>query len=138
MMKMGQKKTTPRKPIKKHLPKDYLLDGLWSKVVRGLADNKCKVCGESPKLLHAHHWVGRRYHATRWLLENGISVCHNCHQDIHDFPQFKQDVIKKTIGTERIEQLELLARRGDKPDRESVKASLSEKLKLLEEWKIES
>jgi len=133
MVKMGQKRTEHRKPIKKKMPKDYLLDGLCSKVVRGLAGNKCQVCGQSPKLLHAHHWIGRRYHATRWMLENLICVCHNCHQDIHDFPKFKQDVIKKTIGTDRIEQLEIIARSRTKPEKESIKQDFKERLRGLED-----
>lgn len=135
MTKIGSKRTTPRSAMKKRPPKDYLMDSLWSRVVRGLAGNKCVLCGESNKVLHAHHWVGRRYRATRYLLVNGIAVCHNCHQDIHDFPCFKHDVIKKTIGSDRLEQLEIIARSGigKKLDKEFVKQELQEKLKLMEE-----
>lgn len=48
----------------------------------------CQKCGEGwgPTTMHieAAHIVPRRYKATRYLLENGIALCHKCHRDAHE------------------------------------------------------
>ena len=131
MTKLGMKRTTKRTPLKAKIPKDYLLDSLWSKVVRGLSGNRCVLCGETKGMIHAHHWVGRRYKATRWVISNGISVCHNCHQKIHDLPQFRQDIISQ--GDVDIERLEHWALQGIgiKQDKEKIKAQLKARLEKL-------
>ena len=132
MTKLGMKRQSPKKPMKSKPPKDRPLDEAWSLIIRGRVGNKCELCGETNKRLHAHHWVGRRYKATRWLLDNGICLCHQCHQDIHDLPGFKHDVIKKKLGYDRLEELELIALRREKQDKEAIKQNLKEKLKELE------
>lgn len=126
---MGQKRTTAKKPMRKKPPKDYALDKLWSQIVR--SSGKCVVCGETKKILHAHHWVGRRYKHTRWMLANGVCLCHNCHQELHDMPKFRDDIEKRYCGTTELEILELTARRGVgiKVDKEGVKSRLSEMIK---------
>lgn len=54
------------------------LDDLWGKAVRGIAGNKCEMCG-SINHLQAHHTIGRRYWAVRYYLSNGISLCFKHH-----------------------------------------------------------
>jgi len=126
---MKRVKITPKKPLK-----DDALDRMHSLIVRGLFGNRCVVCGETQKRLHAHHWVGRRYKTTRWLIENGVCLCHNCHQELHDMPKFRKDVERRFIGTDKLEQLELKARRGVgiKVDKQEIKEQLQEKLKEVE------
>jgi len=129
MTKLGMKRTTPRKPMKKRLPKDYALDRMWSQIVR--SSGRCVVCGETNKILHAHHWVGRRYKHTRWEISNGVPLCHQCHQELHDMPKFRKDIERKFLGADKMEQLELMARRGvgTKVDKEAIKSKLTELIK---------
>ncbi len=47
--------------------------------------NRCKVLG-----IHAHHVFRRAYHATRWLLNNGLSVC----QYHHGCPDLKKQCLR--------------------------------------------
>ncbi len=142
MTKMGQKKS--KKPIKRKVVKtgvikrrvikDTPLDILWSRIVRTLAEFKCVECGKNTGQVDAHHWIGRRYKATRWLIENGVCLCHQCHQEMDDFPKFRKDVERKQIGTEKLEQIELMARRGVgiKVDKEKTKEELKRKVKVLD------
>jgi len=50
------------------------LDKVWSTVVRSIAGNKCELCGSSEHL-NAHHLIGRKNHATRWYIPNGVCLC---------------------------------------------------------------
>jgi len=65
---MGRKIT--KKGIKKKA------DKLWSEIIR--AKGKCEVCGET-RYLNPHHVVGRRNHAVRFDLRNGVCLCSGCH-----------------------------------------------------------
>lgn len=53
------------------------LDSLWSQAVR-IRDGRCCKCG-SVTCLNAHHIFGRRHLATRWVIDNGITLCMPCH-----------------------------------------------------------
>ncbi len=135
MTKMGTKRKTTKKPIKKKVNiKLYPLDILFSKYIRAKANYTCEYCGKKPasKGLHCSHFIGRRYRDTRWEEDNACSACFACHNYFHDFPSAHRDFFIKRLGTERLEQLEILARSSNKPDLEEIKKKLQEKIKLLE------
>jgi len=66
----------PRQISKKGLEKK--LDGVWSKVVKLQASNKCEICGKT-EYLNSHHMVGRRNLRLRWEIYNGVCLCSGCH-----------------------------------------------------------
>ncbi len=130
MTKLGQKRKSQRKPIKKKLPALYALDIMFSKYIRKRAEQKCEYCGKSDVVLNCHHGVvHRRYMNTRFEPDNACSVCVSCHYYLSDFPNINSEWFKKRLGTERVEQLQALARSGNKIDREVIKKDLIEKLK---------
>jgi len=53
-------------------------DKEWALAVKK-RDKSCVICGET-KRLNAHHMFPREIKETRWLLENGISLCPGCHR----------------------------------------------------------
>ncbi len=130
--RIGSRRTAPKKNMKRRLRVDKM-DTLFSKLVRSLAGWKCELCGSTGIQLHCHHFVGRRYLQTRYLLENAISVCVSCHNQLEDFPLLSKDVFVKRVGSDRAEQLEILARKGAKGvDKEKIFEELKEKLRGLE------
>jgi 5-methylcytosine-specific restriction endonuclease McrA len=54
-------------------------DKLWSLYIRH-RDEKCMLCGATEDL-QAHHCIVRKAlgNATRWHINNGISLCYVCH-----------------------------------------------------------
>lgn len=54
-------------------------DTLWSRMVRGLAGNKCAICG-SERMVQAHHLIPREVKHTRHALLNGLSLCCDHHK----------------------------------------------------------
>ena len=135
MAKMGQKRKTPQKPIKRKTIKLYPLDLLFSKLVRINADYTCEYCGNksvNKQGLHCSHFIGRRYRNTRWLERNCACLCFACHNLMHDFPAIHKAFFVKRIGSEGVERMENLARSGVKVDLELIKQELAEKLRGLE------
>lgn len=64
-----------KKPNRSKLMKE--LDKEWSAYVR-TRDKTCRKCfGNSS--VSAHHAFGRRHLATRWDVQNGVSLCYPCH-----------------------------------------------------------
>jgi hypothetical protein len=56
---------------------------LWRREVLKRDGHKCKICG-SDKDLHAHHIKDfTEYPELRYEVENGLTVCVNCHGKIH-------------------------------------------------------
>ena len=53
---------------------------MWSKVVRARDKHVCSLCG-SGQNLQAHHWIvhSQKCLATRYLVDNGITLCEGCH-----------------------------------------------------------
>jgi hypothetical protein len=51
---------------------------------------------------------------------------------MQDFPLINKDFFIKTVGSDRAEQLEILARTIKKVDKDKITAELKEKIKLLE------
>ena len=55
----------------------------WSKIIKSLDDNKCAICNSTTKL-NSHHIKERHeYPELSDVLENGITLCYNCHYAIH-------------------------------------------------------
>ena len=64
-----------KKPNRKKLEKE--LDNEWSTYVRN-RDKICKKCSGAG-YISAHHAFGRRHHATRFDVVNGVGLCFPCH-----------------------------------------------------------
>lgn len=87
-------------------------DKIWSLMVRE-RDGKCRNCGRgSPWKLEAHHIRPRGRKSTRYLLENGITLCVLCHKfgdnavhQIGDRPFMEPLIGKKEFN--RLEKLSL-------------------------------
>ena len=127
-------KRTPikKKPYKWKVKQDPIMI-LWSKCVRTRDGNKCQLCGATEGVMHAHHFIGRRKAQTKYLLENGICLCFVCHNEAGDYSGVNEELFIKAVGSERKEELEVLSRIiGRKLDKEAIKASLKEKLKIME------
>jgi predicted restriction endonuclease len=59
--------------------KNKSLDDLWSKAVKTIYLYRCALCGATEGL-ESHHVVHRRASwVLRWDVENGICLCHKCH-----------------------------------------------------------
>jgi len=78
------------------------LDNLWSEAVKIYWGRCCALCLES-KPVEAHHIIPRRHFVTRWMIENGLPVCHGCHAKAHGYRMV--DRIKTRIGLGRWEEL---------------------------------
>jgi len=127
MTKIGQKKQTRTSRIK-------ALDKMFSQYIRWRAGHKCEYCGKSPQRLDCHHGVThRRYLNTRFEHDNAICVCVGCHWFLHDFPRINMEFFTKRIGSDRIEQLEILARSGQKADLDVAEQDLKKKLEGINE-----
>ncbi len=131
MTKIGQKKTVklPPKPKKKssRAVQKRRLDVLFGEYIRNRADNKCQYCGKSGVRVESHHGVvHRRYMNTRYEPDNCICVCGGCHRFLSDFPALNAEFFKKLIGTDRVEQLEVLARSQTKPDLDEIERKLKD------------
>ena len=115
-------------------------DELWSRCVKLRDGYKCRYCGRLGKLrgMHAHHFVGRRYRNTRWVVDNGICLCFACHNVMQDFPLVNKDFFIKTVGSDRAEELEILARTIKKVDKNLISLSLKRKLDCWRgnEWEV--
>lgn len=61
---------------------------IWSQAVRGRDDHRCRRCGKrDEENNHAHHVAPRsRRPDLKSNLDNGITVCPDCHLWIHSHP----------------------------------------------------
>ena len=109
------------------------LDKLWSQAVKDKANNICEKCQRVSKGLNSHHVVGRRYMSTRYLIENGVALCVNCHFNIaHQNPvEFSKWILAKR-GEEWYNRLQF-KKQTIKVDLGMVKIQLEEHKKKLEE-----
>ncbi len=139
MTKIGQKRTAPKKNMKRRggvkSPKIKQLDTLWSKIIKLRAGNICEMCGQPAKArgIQAAHYIGRVFHSTRWELSNGVCLCTGCHMDIDNDSKLKEDFFRKKIGSERQDELRIIAYKRIKPDKEKILEELRAKLKNMEE-----
>lgn len=70
-----ERKVVMGKPKRKNLDKKCL--ELWAKIVKH--GGRCEICGSTPKVLHAHHLIGRSNRLYRYDPMNGIALCCQCH-----------------------------------------------------------
>lgn len=54
-------------------------DKEWSRLVRERDEYKCQICGKQSKYVNAHHFIRRAVLPTRLDIQNGISLCAQCH-----------------------------------------------------------
>lgn len=87
----------------------------WSKAIKERDNYKCRVCGKYGVSLNSHHiYSWNRFEHHRYDLNNGVTLCSNCHELFHgiygkgdNIPyQFKQFVktfslFKEAIGKEK-------------------------------------
>lgn len=66
------------------------LDRFTREASRARADF-CEFCGKQPNKLDAHHYVGRRNRACRWVLMNIFMLCSGCHFKVHQNPIWGRD-----------------------------------------------
>src|SRR5690606_14140542 len=87
-------------------------DRVFSLLVRELAGHRCQACGDpaGQVKLECAHVVGRRYRATRWLIENARCLCHACHR------YFTENPLKwvEFIGLTEFQRLDSLAQQVTK------------------------
>lgn len=57
-----------------------IADRLWSLAVKSDWNYQCPICGKRGRNLNSHHLIPRQHEATRYSMENGICLCHDCHQ----------------------------------------------------------
>ena len=56
----------------------------WRVLVIKRDNNTCQICNKVPLLPHAHHLKAfDRYPETRYITENGITICRACHKEFH-------------------------------------------------------
>jgi len=83
-------------------------DKEWSRLVRERDEYKCQICGKQSKYVNAHHFIRRAILPTRLDIENGISLCAQCHTfnsnfSAHQTPaEFKKWFKKKWPARARI------------------------------------
>lgn len=86
------------------------LDDLVSKQVRERDGYTCRKCGrraiKKNDVAH-HHLMTKTRLATRWLLENGISLCYFCHRSAHAAPEEFRNWILSWMPQAEYDQLYL-------------------------------
>ena len=91
------------------------LDKKWGKLVRD-RDGSCRYCGLTTNLA-AHHIFGRGRSGTRYVLDNGITLCpsHHVFNDTfsaHKTPEKFQRWVKKFLGIGLYKSLQKLSLSG--------------------------
>jgi len=85
------------------------LDELWKGAVIKRDGGKCIICG-ARKSLAAHHILSRRHKSTRWLLENGVTLCTAHHiYGVHYDPVPYVNEFRRRLGNDFLENLTRLA-----------------------------
>lgn len=117
----GQKRKAPRIPKSTKeeyrdvasAPTNKHIHNKWSQVVKAKVNNICELegcggmaCGGA---LNAHHIFSSRHAATRFVPENGLSVCyvHHIHYIHHDTTKAAVDILR-VIGQDRYDRMEAL------------------------------
>lgn len=108
------------------------IDKLFSRFIRLRAGGRCEYCRQV-KPLQCSHYHGRRKRSTRWFEDNCSALCFSCHIYLGENPYQHTEWIKKRLGSERFELLNIRAETTcTKPDKEAIKRDLKEKISMLE------
>ena len=73
-----EKKLTKKQLKRKEKRERNKKDKEWSLAIR-VRDKCCVICGDKTQL-NAHHIIPRENKDSRWLLENGVTLCVGCHK----------------------------------------------------------
>jgi len=141
-MKMGQRRTTTKKAMKKKPPKDQVLDGLVRIYIRKISGGYCKRCRQYVGVdnIEVAHIYRRHRKTVRWDLRNVYPLCKDnpatgkrgCHSIIDNDPLKLVSFLYDVLPKEEIEDLERIANMTLKEypiDRVEIKKQLQEKLK---------
>lgn len=64
----------------------------WRKLVYERDEYKCQNCFEHSRELRPHHILNFETHKElRFMVDNGITLCHRCHKDFHDTYGYKNN-----------------------------------------------
>ena len=107
---MKKKKKLTRATKVKQIRKQ--LDREWPDAVKKRDGYRCVLTGATENI-HAHHWVVRRKgsNATRWLLDNGVTVCGAIHRQVHkmgpalEVVEAISDYMSQFVSDERKEEI---------------------------------
>jgi len=124
---------------------DKVLDDLQRRYIYLMSDGYCKRCGElvGVEFIEVAHMFKRKRKTVRWDFKNVYPLCKNdartgrvgCHQVVDDNPFELTSFMYNVMSQEEVEELQKLANLTIKDypiDRPAIRASLKEKLKLLE------
>uniref|UniRef100_A0A6M3JQ88 Putative homing endonuclease n=1 Tax=viral metagenome TaxID=1070528 RepID=A0A6M3JQ88_9ZZZZ len=68
----------------RHLPQTPTNYDNWRKLLFKRDNYTCQDCGNKAKTLHAHHIMRYiHYENLRYKLDNGKTLCVNCHKQYH-------------------------------------------------------
>lgn len=102
-------------PNRKTLEKQC--DDLWSKRVKARDGNRCQYpgCTKYGDEMESHHIWSRRHHGSRYLPDNGITLCTADHRAAEKHPvEFRQLMEDMYLGVDRLAEITLAARRVTK------------------------
>ncbi len=90
--------------------------------------HRCRVCGSSNSVLHAHHiFAKRECGAVRWHIVNGVTVCWYCHKfRVHTNPEKYREKVTSHMTSIELENL--------RADALEVKKYTLEEMTEIREW----
>ena len=113
-----------KKPAKKkgeRVPSVAVLDSLFSRYIRAVANNECQLWGCFGKpcstQMNASHIKSRRFRNLRWDVRNCICACVSCHRYQHDHPDESYKALVGLLGQKHMDDLQVLWREKPAPDK---------------------
>lgn len=111
----------PRKPTK--TTQKRKADRLFAQAIKQ-RDRFCQVCGGGERL-QAAHLVSRRYHSTRWCMDNAVALCAGCHWRYTNDPLAWDRWCVERLGVDTFEALKTRALSPARPDYEVILGELA-------------
>ena len=89
---------------------DGRMNQLWRKVVLINAGNRCFICKKwfDDSGLQCHHIIRRIKKITRFLPENGVALCHDCHRKLHNQNKVKRELENTWHFIDLLDELNLM------------------------------
>jgi 5-methylcytosine-specific restriction endonuclease McrA len=97
-----------QRSVRPHKALESELDTLWASLVRKRDHRRCRVCLNN-YVVQAHHIFKRRYTGTRWVLDNGVTLCLMHHDKIESDRDYAEVQAKLWLGVERYAELQRLS-----------------------------